>query len=94
MIKSSGHRIYNQLREDPNFTVFSYNILRDMIANVVDILAKKLPQDINFNSSKLESVIHKIKLVPISKNIIEEPTYAYTTRENEFGDLEEVKEVV
>lgn len=43
-----------------------------MISNIVDILAKKLPADINFNPTKLDSVIHKIKLVPISKGIYEE----------------------
>jgi len=43
-----------------------------MIANIVDISAKRLPQDINFNSAKLESVINKIKLVPVPKAVIEE----------------------
>ncbi len=41
-----------------------------MISNIVDILSKKLPQDINFNPAKLESVVHKIKLVPTPKGLI------------------------
>jgi hypothetical protein len=32
--------------------------------------------------------------VPIPKTVIEETTYSLTTKENEFGELEEVKEVV
>lgn len=43
-----------------------------MISNIVDILAKKLPSEINFNPSKLDSVVHKIRLVTIPKGYVED----------------------
>ena len=43
-----------------------------MISNIVDILAKKLPADITFNPTKLDSVIHKIKLIPFPQGVFDE----------------------
>jgi len=39
---------------------------------LVDILAKKLPQDVSFNASKVDAVINKIKLVPIPPHIFDQ----------------------
>jgi hypothetical protein len=72
MLANSGHTIYNTLRDNPSFSRFSYDILSDTLSNIVDILAKKLPQEVNFNPAKLEAVIHKIKLVPIPRTVVEE----------------------
>jgi hypothetical protein len=35
----------------------------DIVNVIVDILAKRLPASVNINPTKLEQVIHKIKLV-------------------------------
>jgi hypothetical protein len=63
---------YNFNYEDMPVIPFDNSILQDMLSNLVDILAKKLPADISFNPSKLDSVIHKIKLVPIPKGVYEQ----------------------
>lgn len=72
ILANSGHSIYNTLRDNPAFSRFNYQLLNDTLSNIVDILAKKLPQEVSFNPTKLDAVIHRIKLVPIPKTVIEE----------------------
>jgi hypothetical protein len=48
---------------------YDREIAHNLLATIVDILSKKLPQDVNFNNAKLEQVVSKIKLVQIPKNI-------------------------
>jgi hypothetical protein len=58
------------LRKD-KAEVFDQEIANHLISSIIDILSKKLPQDVNFNNAKLESVVSKIRLVPVPKAIVE-----------------------
>ena len=49
--------------------------MRTVTAVVVDILSKKLPADVNFNNQKLDTVMHKIKLVPVPKGVVTDTQY-------------------
>lgn len=46
-----------------------------MISNIVDILSKKLPLEINFSPTKLDSLVLKIKLVPIPNDVVQDDIY-------------------
>ena len=61
-----GHFIIEDLRKD-KAEVFDQEIANHLISSIIDILSKKLPQDVNFNNAKLESVVSKIRLVPVPK---------------------------
>ena len=66
MVENSGHRVFRMILSN-TFDGFKFDeqLFTDITSNIVDILTKKLPADVNFNPTKLDSVIHKIKLVPI-----------------------------
>lgn len=53
LINDPGHEIFGQLRQEEHSN-FSFDILRDLTHAIVDILSKKLPQEVNFNPQKLE----------------------------------------
>ena len=65
-----GHFIIEDLRKD-KAEVFDQEIANHLISSIIDILSKKLPQDVNFNNAKLESVVSKIRLVPVPKAIVD-----------------------
>lgn len=44
-------------------------------------MSKKLPAEVTFNSSKLEQVANKIKLISVPKGVRESPDYDQNTGE-------------
>lgn len=73
-IENPGHRIMRDILRRQNYQSYlDQGLLTLVLSNIFDILSKKLPQEVNFNNSKLESVISRIKLVSIPKHIFEEP---------------------
>lgn len=48
------------------------DIMDELLFDIADILARKLPAEVNFSQNKLDSVAHKIKLVPLPKGIVED----------------------
>jgi hypothetical protein len=86
LIDFPGHRIFKDIIQAPEHSrEVSGELLKTMLCNLVDILAKKLPPEVNFNNSKLESVISRIKLVPIPKHIFEEPVIEDRYDENQLA---------
>jgi hypothetical protein len=85
LVNEPGHEIYETLRDEPQ-EGFSFDILRDLLHAIVDVLSKKLPQDVNFNPQKLEQLTHKIKLIPIPKTVIVHTGVKTITRTNTKGN--------
>jgi hypothetical protein len=56
LIQSPGHSVYEDLRDSADFSgcSFDFEILSNLLLDIVDILARKLPQEVNFNNAKLE----------------------------------------
>ena len=71
LISSPGHFVYRKL-QNPDYShhYLDFELLKSLLFVVVDIMAKKLPADVVLNNQKLESVIHKIKLVAVPKNVV------------------------
>lgn len=74
MIDNPGHFIYKNLMRDESYQTPDFNseLISILLSDIIDILSKKLPTEINFNNSKLDAIISKIKLVPIPRSIVEE----------------------
>lgn len=66
VIQHPGHLIFQSIRNSGQDQALA-EIYESVILNIVDILSKKVSQDINFNLAKLDQIIHKIKLIPIPK---------------------------
>ena len=60
-----------------------------MISNIVDILSKKLPLEINFSPTKLDSLVLKIKLVPIPNHVVQDDIFDIECRNENGGVCEE-----
>jgi len=85
MINEPGHSVINLIRDFYNMEDISYDFLKNLISNIVDIITKRLPSEVNFNPTKLDSVIHKIKLVPIPKSIVEEDVTESSYYYDDYG---------
>ena len=72
---SSGHTAFTILNSDVkvhSHDQISHELYEDFHHVLTSILTKRLPADINFSISKLDSVVHKIRLVPIPKSIADD----------------------
>lgn len=75
---SSGHTAFTILNNDVKHhsnDQISSELFEDFHHVLTSILTKRLPADINFSSSKLDTVAHKIKLVPIPKTIADDENF-------------------
>jgi hypothetical protein len=94
MINNPGHDIFNHLRDHTRFPFFQADLFRDICNFFVEILTKKLSQEVNFNAQKLDQVAHKIKLAPTPKNLIPEDVVRKVEKVSEDGKITLVDETV
>lgn len=77
MLEHSGHfALRKLLNNDFNQGALDYSrIAPVVISTLVDIAAKKVPQDTPFSNKQVDNIIQKVKFTPVPKSVFNDHIY-------------------